>query len=413
MRTASGSPNQSRLHADQLCRPAPAPERLVRQWLFLRLQRQEHDAEPCSDRERRYQANGQGHRSSTSCSSSTPAPAARARPCRPSAAAHDNPYSTSPTAPTSSTWSISPYLQHRFGPTADCTAALHARFGRCRRRASAAATANASTCNLASGSIFRDARLGPVQYRRQQIDDENAGDFDSENALANLRYRLAHPGADRHRRLRQATYEDLGGRTAGQQLVGRLHLDAVRRARKLELAGSAHSFFGKTGSLSAATAAALVWSLTLQRPGHDHPLAIPAAASIDTAAMLDAPVQPTIRDPVRRAAGRAGLHAGHRPAAQPGQQRRLPEQPLHARQKQLRGRRLQLAHAAADRCRCPTTAERTVLSSAAEPTATLLGSQLAAERQRAPARHRRRFNYRLSRAQRPGRRLSVRSRAAR
>jgi len=197
------------------------------------------------------------------------------------------------------TYSISPYLVHRFGPTAqgqlrythDSVKGARAQFGD--------STGNALTLNLSSGPSF--TRIGwQLQAYQQQLDNEIAGKSKTETALATLRFIARQDlslyttgGYDKY------DYGPYGGITQGKSYS--LGFTWTPSARTNIDASVGHRYFGKTYSLAAVhRSRKTVWTagyhddITTTRGQFLRP------ESVDTATLLDASFASAFPDPIAR-----------------------------------------------------------------------------------------------------------------
>jgi uncharacterized protein (PEP-CTERM system associated) len=199
------------------------------------------------------------------------------------------------------TWRISPYLRQRFGHTADLTlrytrdgvdAGARNLFG-----SSVGSTVNA---DLASGRSWHDLGWG-LSYSRQELDNKLAGASSSQNATANLRYRLTpHLSATASGGYDKFDYQSLGGRTAGRSWsVGTIWTPSQRTTVQ---ASAGRRYYGKTGSLLASLRSRhSVWTVSYSDDVTSTRQQFLLPAAIDTASMLDQLFANSIPDPVARA----------------------------------------------------------------------------------------------------------------
>lgn len=213
---------------------------------------------------------------------------------------NDNPYALANSREVS-TWSVSPYLRRRFGPTADFTARYTVDSVDAGVGALGSSDSNAIDLRLDSGSIFNTLGWG-LSYRRQQIDAANAGSSDSQNALANLRLRVARTlaltatgGYDKY------DYEDIGGGpTQGSNWSAGFDWTPSSRTR-LELAGGRH-FFGNTWNMSAShRSRRSVWSAGYTDGIVNSREQFLRPDTTDITALVDEMFRSQIRNPIRRA----------------------------------------------------------------------------------------------------------------
>jgi uncharacterized protein (PEP-CTERM system associated) len=198
------------------------------------------------------------------------------------------------------TWSISPYLRHRFGTTATLTA-RYSRDSVEGGTGSGFGNSLASTraADLVSGTSFTDLGWN-VHYSHQDMSAQRTGDTTTDNSLAGLQYRLTS-----HLRLTSSVgydkyeYQALSERTRGRSWSGGFIWQPSSRTNVQATYG--RRYYGKTGSLDASyrtqhTILALTYAdiVTTTRTQ----FLLPAA--IDTAAMLDRLFAGAYPDPVQR-----------------------------------------------------------------------------------------------------------------
>ncbi|MCS0595608.1 TIGR03016 family PEP-CTERM system-associated outer membrane protein [Massilia agri] len=272
------------------------------------------------------------------------------------------------------TWRISPYLMQKFGRSARATLRYtrdsvesdqRNRFG----------DSLADTVTASLDSLPGAGKLGwGVNYNRQDLEQEFAGESSSENVSGRLRYQLVHSfaltanlGYDRY------DYQALGGRTAGRNWSTGFSWTPSQRTT-IEASIGRH-FFGTTGSLLASVRSRkTVWLLSYSDAITNSRSQFTLPSAIDTAAMLDRLFLASIPDPVqRRQAVEAYIQASGLPPSLADSVNYLTNR--YIRQKQLQG-------SAAFRGRRSSAVlsaygnERIALSSQ-ETDSALLGSQLA------------------------------------
>lgn len=198
-----------------------------------------------------------------------------------------------------STWSVSPYLKHHFGSSADLTV----RYTRDSVKSSTTGFGNSlgstRAVNLASGSAFNDLGWN-LSYNHQDLDSEFAGNSSSENSQVGLRWNLIRRfilttsvGYDKY------DYPALNQRTDGRSWS--YGFDWVPSTHTSVQASFGHRYFGKTGSLASSYRTPhSLWTLTY---GDDvtttrSQFLLPAA--VDTAALLDRLFTTAYPDPVQR-----------------------------------------------------------------------------------------------------------------
>jgi uncharacterized protein (PEP-CTERM system associated) len=199
------------------------------------------------------------------------------------------------------TWRISPYLRQRFGSTADLTL-RYTRDGVDTGVRNLFGSSVGSTVNLdlASGKAWHTLGWG-LTYSRQDLDNKLAGPSSSQNAAANLRYRLtsnfsatASGGYDKY------DYKALGGVTAGRSWSAGGVWTPSRRTTVQASVG--RRYFGKTGSLLASVRSRRsVWTVSYSDDVTTTRSQFVLPAAIDTASMLDRLFATSIPDPQARA----------------------------------------------------------------------------------------------------------------
>ena len=199
------------------------------------------------------------------------------------------------------TWSISPYLVHRFGSTADG----QLRFTRDSvgggdnigfRRTGG----NTLLATLTSGTAFRTIGWGAT-YSKQDLNGGRYGDSSNEKLVTNLRYiltqrisLLANAGYDRYE------YEGLGGGDQGANWsLGFLWTPTARST--LQATAGRH-FYGNTGSLMAMhRSRSTSWNLSYTDDITTSRQQFLLPSTIDTAGLLDGMFATAYPDPVVRA----------------------------------------------------------------------------------------------------------------
>ena len=213
---------------------------------------------------------------------------------------NDNPFAVNNSNEVN-TWSVSPYLRRRFGPTADLTARYTIDGVDAGNNAFGSSQGQAVDLILTSGSIFRTVGWG-LSYRRQDIDADGSGSTSSQNALANLSLRVsrtlsltASGGYDRY------DYDAIGGGpTQGRNWSAGFDWVPSSRTR-LQLAGGRH-FFGNTWDLSANhRSRRSVWNIQYNDEIVNSRDQLLRSNEADITAMVDALFRPQIRNPIRRA----------------------------------------------------------------------------------------------------------------
>jgi uncharacterized protein (PEP-CTERM system associated) len=200
------------------------------------------------------------------------------------------------------TWSISPYLRHRFGSTATLTARI-ARDSVQGGGNSGFANSLSSTraIDLVSGPIFPDFGWN-LHHSHQDMSSQRTGDTVTENSLAGLQYRLTQHlsltssvGYDNYEYRARALAE----RTRGRSWSGGFIWQPSSRTKVAASFG--RRYFGKTGSFDASYRTQhTVWALTYADIVTTTRSQFLLPAALDTAAMLDRLFAGAYPDPVLR-----------------------------------------------------------------------------------------------------------------
>jgi uncharacterized protein (PEP-CTERM system associated) len=198
------------------------------------------------------------------------------------------------------TWSISPYLRHRFGSTATLTARVardSVEGGSGHGFGNSMATTRAA--DLVSGTSFPDVGWN-LHYSRQDMTAERTGDTSTENSQAGLQYRVSSHlsltstvGYDKYE------YRALGERTRGRSWSGGFIWAPSSRTKVQATYG--RRYFGKTGSFDASyRTQRTVWSLNYADVVTTTRQQFLLPAAVDTAALLDHLFATAYPDPVLR-----------------------------------------------------------------------------------------------------------------
>jgi uncharacterized protein (PEP-CTERM system associated) len=200
------------------------------------------------------------------------------------------------------TWSISPYLHHRFGTNADLTVRL-ARdgvegatgvgfgFGN--------STATTRSVDLVSGPHFD--KLGwNLNYTRHDEDNSVAGQYKMENSLAGLTWQaIRYLALTANGGYETYDYLALGDRTSGRRWSAGFIWTPSSRTRVQASVG--RRYFGKTGALDASFRTRhTVWSAVYSDDVTNTRSQLLLPAAIDTASMLDRLFTSAYPDPVAR-----------------------------------------------------------------------------------------------------------------
>jgi uncharacterized protein (PEP-CTERM system associated) len=203
------------------------------------------------------------------------------------------------------TWSISPYLRHRFGNFADATV----RFARDSVQGGAVGFGDslASTRSVLVTRPGDNAFGWNLSYMHEDLTVRNdgnlaaavGGDSSSENEVAGVSYRL-----QRTLSLTADVGYDKYEYAANQHTAGRRWSAGFIWAPSLRTnvqASFGHRYFGKTGMLAASHRSRnTVWSLNYNDDVTTSRSQFVLPAAIDTAALLDRLFSSQVPDPVRR-----------------------------------------------------------------------------------------------------------------
>jgi uncharacterized protein (PEP-CTERM system associated) len=293
-----------------------------------------------------------------------------------------------------STWSVSPYVRHRFGSTA----VLNLRFTRDSVEGATGigfgnSIASTRTLNLASGTRFD--KLGwNINYNHRDESNSLSGSSTAENSLAGLTWKLkrdlsltAGVGYDAY------DYPTLNDRTAGRSWSGGFIWTPSTRTNVQASFG--HRYFGKTGSLASSFRTRhTAWTLNYSDDVTNSRSQMLLPQAVDTAAMLDSMLLSAYPDAAaRQQAVQAYMTATGLPATLANSINFLSNR--YVRDKRLQGA-VTLRGARSDLTLSVFRDERTALSLQQSDSA-LLGSQLASlndnVRQRGASAD---LNYRLS-----------------
>lgn len=209
-----------------------------------------------------------------------------------------NPFSSTNTTRIS-TWSISPFLRHRFGNSAD----LSMRYTRDSVNGGASGFGNsmASTraVDLTSGPTFNDVAWN-FSYNHQDLGSQYAGSSSSENELAGLRLNLtprfgltATAGYDKY------DYPTLGEATRGRSWSGGfVWVPSTHTSVK---ASYGRRYFGKTGALASSYRTPhTIWTLNYDDQVTTSRSQFLIPATFDTASALNRLLATTFPDPQQR-----------------------------------------------------------------------------------------------------------------
>jgi uncharacterized protein (PEP-CTERM system associated) len=199
-----------------------------------------------------------------------------------------------------STWSISPYLRHRFGSTATMTARL-SRDSVQGGSGSGFGNSLASTraLDVTSGPAFPDLGWN-VHYSHQDMSAQRSGNTTTENSLAGLQYRATQHlsltstvGYDKYE------YRALAERTRGRSWSGGFIWQPSSRTKVAASLG--RRYYGKTGSFDGSYRTPhSVWSLAYSDIVTTTRSQFLLPAALDTAAMLGRLFAGAYPDPVLR-----------------------------------------------------------------------------------------------------------------
>lgn len=198
------------------------------------------------------------------------------------------------------TWSISPYLRHRFGSTATLTARVardSVEGGSGNGFGNSMATTRSA--DLVSGYAFPDLGWN-LHYSRQDMTAERSGDTSTENSLAGLQYRVSpHLSLTSTVGYDKYEYRALGEQTRGRSWSGGFIWAPSSRTKVQATYG--RRYFGKTGSFDASyRTPRTVWSLNYADIITTTRQQFLLPAAVDTAALLDRLFATAYPDPVVR-----------------------------------------------------------------------------------------------------------------
>ena len=198
------------------------------------------------------------------------------------------------------TWSISPYLRHRFGSTATMTARLardSVEGGTGSGFGNSLATTRA--LDVLSGPAFPDLGWN-LHYSHQDMTAQRTGDSTTENSLAGLQYRLTpHLSVTSSVGYDKYEYHALAERTRGRSWSGGFIWQPSSRTRISATYG--RRYFGKTGSFDGSYRTQhSIWALTYADIVTTTRSQFLIPAAVDTAAMLDGLFASAYPDPVLR-----------------------------------------------------------------------------------------------------------------
>ena len=202
------------------------------------------------------------------------------------------------------TWSISPIVQHRFGSLAEVQMRLTRDSVQTDGDAAAAAFADSRSTtamvNVASPDPNTAFGWG-MQYMHQHLETDRFGSSTSENASANVRYRLSRTWSA----VASAGHDSYDFATLNSRSGGPSYTAGViwtPSSRTMVDARLGHSFLGKTGLFSATQRSRrLISRVTYTDQVTTSRAQFLLPASIDTAAMLNQLFSSTISDPLLRA----------------------------------------------------------------------------------------------------------------
>jgi uncharacterized protein (PEP-CTERM system associated) len=223
----------------------------------------------------------------------------------------DNPYTSNNRAEVS-TWSISPYVAHRIGTSAN----LLARYTRDSVSTGHIGYGNtqSETATIALNSM-KERRVGwNLSFDRQLLSDKLSGDTSSYNAQAGLSWRVLPPlmltasaGYDAY------DYNGLGGKTQGKSWnIGYQYTPSQRSSLTMRFG---RRYFGKSRNLAALHRSRnTTWNISYDESVVTSRSQFLLPATVDTASVLDRLFIPNFPDPIlRRQAVEAYLRASGLP----------------------------------------------------------------------------------------------------
>ena len=198
------------------------------------------------------------------------------------------------------TWSISPYLMHRFGNAAQGTLRYtRDSVGGGDALGYRGTGGDSFLASLASGTGFRTVGWG-VNYTRQELGGAEYGDSSNESLSTNLRYivsqrlsLLANAGYDRYQ------YEGLGGGDQGANWsLGFAWSPSLRTNLQMTLG---RHFYGTTGTLAAVhRSRSTSWNISYDDVVTTSRQQFLLPSTIDTAGLLDSMFATAYPDPAER-----------------------------------------------------------------------------------------------------------------
>lgn len=197
------------------------------------------------------------------------------------------------------TYRLSPYLMNRFGQTA--TSQL--RFANEGTNSNTEGLSNTRTnsieMRLNSGPAFKTLGWG-LQYARSHTDYNDLGSLRSQNATADLRYRLTREFS----LTGSGGYEEYSYRATAEQPDGAFWSGGIAWAptdRTLIEASAGHRFYGDSYSLNAThRTRRTAWSVNYHEDITTSQSQFVVPGTLDTAAFLEQLWTPSIADPVAR-----------------------------------------------------------------------------------------------------------------
>lgn len=198
-----------------------------------------------------------------------------------------------------STWSISPYLRHRFGSTATMTARLSRDSVEGGGSGFGNSLATTRAVDVTSGPAFPDLGWN-VHYSHQDMNAQRSGDTSTENSLVGLQYRAtAHLSLTSTVGYDKYEYRAFSERTRGRAWSGGFIWQPSSRTKVAASIG--RRYYGKTGSFDGSYRTRhSVWALTYSDIVTTTRSQFLLPAAVDTAAMLGRLFAGTYPDPVLR-----------------------------------------------------------------------------------------------------------------
>ncbi|MGV3654260.1 MAG: TIGR03016 family PEP-CTERM system-associated outer membrane protein [Noviherbaspirillum sp.] len=212
------------------------------------------------------------------------------------------------------TYRLSPYLVNRFGQTATSQLRFASEGVNSNTDGLSNTRTNRIEMRLNSGPAFKTLGWG-LQYSRSHTDYNDLGSLRTQNATADLRYRLTREFS----LTGSGGYEEYSYRSTAERPDGAFWTGGIAWTptdRTLIEASAGHRFYGDTYSLNAThRTRRTAWSVNYQEDVTTSQSQFLVPGTIDTAAFLDQLWAPSIADPMAR---RQAVDAFMRSSGLPG-----------------------------------------------------------------------------------------------